>query len=360
MKEKLDYAVLAAHGSGINALNGFMNMQSDSSCLHHADEDKFNNFLASDNDRKKGVVIDSTLFEQNGLLERILNFPPELLIVLTRDPLARMKSVINSHIQWYANSATGFFEREVRDVLLWQHGGIANFINFMLPSHNMNTAATLFLKIRPFFKNIIFFDASAFAPDKVLETLNLIRKNLKLPEIIRIDGPSSLVFTKENTFVRDIRRLRFAIDDDVYYLKPYPFDHMPILQMNNEDVIITVEPEKVGFEVGKFAGPIGFVADGRQPTAAQKTAIRDLLNKYPHVVNRYCKDVSNRYKMAEKIANALFLDNEGALALCRENAETGRIVKEYFTRQFAVLFGLQNQPWTESREFLAKIETASF
>lgn len=133
MSDTFDFVCIASHGSGIKAFRRYLTMLDGVRCLlYPASLEQVENFLEQEG--KKGVILDSTSYLENGISEYILrNTTPGFLpIILSRDPVDRLLSVANTHLLWWAQSISGVFEKNVYKENIFPYSSMKHFIRHII------------------------------------------------------------------------------------------------------------------------------------------------------------------------------------------------------------------------------------
>lgn len=177
MKNKFYFIVLAAHGSGINAFVSFLNQIENLQCLKSGSSvEDYKNFLKSNFVSYKGCVIDKTTLLKNNILEYILqNISQDcILITIMRDPLQRLKSVMNTHILWWAETVSGTYCLNLKNDILYKNGDEKSFLSYLLNFPTMNTVVELYKMISHLFVRKLFYDISDLYPENAVNALQPI------------------------------------------------------------------------------------------------------------------------------------------------------------------------------------------
>lgn len=359
----LDFLVLASHGSGIHAFDTYVNMLAGVRCLgSNVNREQVDAFLAGTPSGKNGLVLDSAAAIANGLLEHVLRHAGKdcILVILGRDPLQRLKSVVNTHVLWWAESAAGVFERSAYATVLYAHGDVGSLTASMLAAENMNTVPQILPLVSPIIKRRIYFDIHDLYPENAPASLNNLYQMLygvPLPFFPAI--PDTLIYRKENSFVRFIKKLFIPYNDVYFGLTPCPREFCDALGLTSR-IVVECDPREVGFSLGTYdrgAGLAFVLADRAHhaPENAQRIA-REILEKEPSRLVEYCTDLSRRNHLALTLSRALELTDECLAELARQTPDFGRALRNFLERPRKVLAEagiMMPEQWDESSRFMS-------
>lgn len=259
MSDALDFIVLGAHGSGLNAFHTFANTISGIECIDwKTSTDKLKASLHANTHNKKGLVVDRADIKRNGRLECILqNLSSDcLLICLVRDPCARFKSVVNTHIQWWAESVAGTFDLPLSSNRLFTCGDEITHLKSIIKTPTMNTQVELFQEFSTQCRDILFYDISDLFPQNAASTFQKLSEVLLGQPLENFSVPGCLPFSRENLFVKFIKPLKL---EDNLKLKPCPVEFLEIYGYSQNDIVEKFAPDEYGFTLGDFPGDVALV-----------------------------------------------------------------------------------------------------
>lgn len=181
MSHPFDFIVLGGHGAGLNAFHTFANMIDGVECIDwKTPTDTLKDRLHGNPHNKTGLVVDRSDIKRDGRLEFIVQNLSEncLLICLERDPCARLKSVINTHIQWWAESVAGTFDLPLSSNRLFIYGDEITLLKSLVKDPTMNTVVKLFREFSAKCRDILFYDISDLFPQNAASTFQRISEIL--------------------------------------------------------------------------------------------------------------------------------------------------------------------------------------
>ncbi|MBD5417273.1 MAG: hypothetical protein HDR50_06365 [Desulfovibrio sp.] len=336
--DTIDFLVLAAHGTGIHAFHTYANMLPGISCLSHGISEKaIREFLRNPGHTAKGLILDTPALDE-GFLDAILArcSPQCTLVVLSRDPLERLKSVVNTHVLWWAEATAGVFDRPGHATKLYGCADVKTMTETLLDAPNMNTSWKLLPLVAPRMHNFLVFDIRELYPENaersLLSLLALLEKG-KLPQgsIPGFSIPRSLVYRKENSFVRFIKKLRLRHGDAWFAIKPCPYEFCSSYGLE-QDIVLLRDPADYGFSLGDYEGELAFVLceyDHHSRTNAMNI-VRQRLEQEPELLLDYCADISRRHAFAQKLADCVALTNDGLLDFARSDRQFGSALRQFF------------------------------
>ncbi|WP_297044842.1 hypothetical protein [uncultured Desulfovibrio sp.] len=326
--EFLDFIVLAAHGAGIHAFHTYANMFGNMACLDKdADAETLDAFLQA-NDTLKGAIIDSAGAVADGRLAAVLDRSgsDSAFVILTRDPLERLLSVANTHILWWAESASGVSGRQLSRTNLHQYGDVKTFLaNKLLGADNMNTLPRILPLLASKTNKYIFFDIHDLYPEHVEDSLAMLRGSIgeragTQREANGFSIPNALIYKKENSFVRYIRPLWLRHKDVFFAISPCPREFCAAYGLEPH-IVMSRDPADLGFTLGDYEGELAFVLTEYAHHAPEnaRRIVRGLLENRPSLLRDYCQDVSRRHRFASILTDALFLTDAKLLDMARED-----------------------------------------
>ncbi|WP_308620499.1 hypothetical protein [uncultured Desulfovibrio sp.] len=326
------FIVLASHGSGVHALHAYLTMLPGVECLlYPKSKEQIEIFLKSGG--IKGVILDSSAYMENGIFDCILkNLEGQTLaIVLSRDPVERLNSVVNTHILWFAQSASGVFEKST----VFPFSGIPGLLDHVIHAKTMDSVPGYTKCIHEKADSMLFFDMSDIYPEKYAHTLSKIAKYLSIPERERERERENLTncmpFGKENRFFHKIKRLRIHDKNLTFSLVPCltAFCHE---YGYAEDVIITTTRDECGFFLGDNAlKEISFVCIDYDHCSRKnaKRILSHILSRDWGKIRNYCLNISARNGLAKQIAENLYLTDKKLLDTSEENRTLGHALDIY-------------------------------
>lgn len=370
MSDKLDFIALGGHGSGLNAFDAFIPQLEDVVFLYRdLTEEKISAFLGSNTSKKHGVLIDRTSDAYNALLPYIIrNLSPDFsLIVLTRDPLARIKSVCNTHIQWWAESVAGTYELPLQSTMFFNCGDSKTLLATMLAESTMNTVTKYFQLFASRCRDLLFLDISDLYASNINNTFETIAQTLHIGKPHELSVPDALPFSRENLFVRYVKRLRLNLsagrDILTISLKPCPAVFCDIYGFSEENTILSVYPEEIGFTLGKFPGKVSFVIcndNGLTQEAISKIrkSIENESAKIREILLNYTADLSRRHHFSQKLYAAAELTDKRMMEFSTQTPAIVKNLYEFLGSQLSVVGNAAPQivkGWRDSIMFINKL-----
>lgn len=92
-------------------------------------------------------------------------------MVLSRDPLERLKSVVNTHILWWAEAVAGVFDLPGHATKLYDCGDVQTMTETLLGAPNMNTSWKLLPVLAPRMQKLLVFDIRELYPENAEQSL---------------------------------------------------------------------------------------------------------------------------------------------------------------------------------------------
>lgn len=327
----LDFIVFTAHGAGIHAFHTYANMYENMACLDmDADAETLDAFLLA-NDTLKGAIIDSANAVANGRLAAVLDRSDSdsVFVILTRDPLERLLSVANTHILWWAESASGVFSRPLPQTSLHQYGDIKTFLaKKLLDADTMNTLPRILPLLASKTNKYIVFDIHDLYPEHVENSLAMLRRCCRAKEreagtqreTNGVSIPNTLIYKKENRFVRCIKPLWLRHRDVWFAISPCPREFCTAYGFEPH-IVTSRDPAELGFTLGDYEGELAFVLTEYAHHAPENAMriVRGLLENRPSLLRDYCQEMSRRHRFAATLTDALFLTDEKLLDMARED-----------------------------------------
>lgn len=370
MSDKLDFIALGGHGSGLNAFDAFIPQLEDVVFLYRdLTEEKISAFLGTNTSKKHGVLIDRISDAYNALLPFIIrNLSPDFsLIVLTRDPLARIKSVCNTHIQWWAESVAGTYEMPLQSTKLYNSGDSQSLLAMMLADNAMNTVTKRFQLFAQKCRNLLFLDISDLYASNIHKTFDTIAQTLRIGKPHELSVPDALPFSRENLFVRHVRKLRLNYSSgkgvSTISIKPCPAVFCDIYGFSEENTILSVNPEEIGFTLGKFPGKVSFVIcndNGLTQEAISKIrkSIENDSAKINEILLNYTADLSRRHHFSHKLYAAAELTDERIMKFSTQTPAIAKLLYEFMASQLSVVGNAAPsivKGWRDSIMFMNKL-----
>lgn len=367
MDGKLDFIVLGAHGSGLNACHNFITQLKDVKCLYPCvSVASLTDFLNKTCQAHAGAIIDSTMPKRPGVLEAIRHSLSKdcLLIVLTRDPLARLKSVMNTHLSWWAEAVAGTYEMELGETLLYIYGSQQRLLYNLLIDSTMNAVVKLYHSLAQKCRKTLVYDISALFCGNSASTFQEISSHLRnkpLEEPLQI--PESRPFSRQNLFARYVKplfldlvrkgaRRRFTI-------RPCPRQFIQIYHYAEKQILLCQNPDELGFPLGHFTGEICFASAAPEDITEDEAAfLRKKLSSRPEIMRNYIDDLQRRHSFAENLFKTVRITDRKLLAWAREDADLAKVLLDFMLSQFALIDELAPglaKEWREAVPFVHEL-----
>lgn len=370
MDNKFDFVVLGAHGSGLNAFNVYINMVDNVSCMFsNISKETINEFLNNNKktNQKFGIIIDTKEICKNTSLQCLLeNIANEcVLVVLTRDPLSRIKSVMNTHIQWWADMVAGSHEGSVSNTMLYHWGDENSLLCELITEDCVNPVPTLYPLIKSSFKNVLFFDISDLYSENISNTFHQILTLLSIPGRRKITIPKSLPFSRQNTFVRYVKKLylnpHLPDKDVVASIQPCPDEFCKIYGFTNNQIVGTISQSEYNFTLGEFSGDINLIlCNIDNYNYSEINHIRLYILSNPSIIKDYINNLSKRHNFALQLANYIFINDKKLLDCCYKDKNTAFLLYTFLISQYS-LVKIENpvivSNWTTTFCFIEQIKS---
>ncbi len=336
MSDTFDFVCIASHGSGIKAFRRYLTMLDGVRCLlYPASLEQVENFLEQEG--KKGVILDSTSYLENGISEYILrNTTPGFLpIILSRDPVDRLLSVANTHLLWWAQSISGVFEKNVYKENIFPYSSMKHFIRHIINAKTMNAVVGFIDCIKEKYEEMLFVDVHDIYPENASKVLGIIEEKLNIAGGGGVTIPPGIVYAKGNSFVSRIKKLYINYNNLKFRIVPCPSLFCDAYGYEN-DIVITCNRDECGFTIGdNLIKEISFVCDdyGQCSKDDAKKILRSIFMNDESIIKKYCTDVSSRNRLANQIAENLYLSEEKIFALAADDKDFAGALFTYLERE---------------------------
>lgn len=364
MSQKFDFIVIGGHGSGLNAFHYFINLLPGVKCIYPGNNTQaIIDLVNEESDIKKGLLIDSCAIKQNQILSFVLNnlSPHCLLIVLNRDPCKRIKSVVNTHIQWWADAVSGTYELALKETLLYSLGDAKSLLQYMLTCDYMNTVVELYDIFAKKCKKSLFFDISDLYPENILTSLQMICKIINHDIVSDLTIPQSLPFSRQNRFVIYVKHLYLSFNHVNVALKCCPVEFCDLYNCPTERQIVTFSQDDIHFGLGDFKGNVAFVLDPLLTPELSKEillSLRECLNTNSQIIYNFVDDLNKRHSFANEIASHVYLTNDKILKYCSDNRILAAKMYDFITSQLIVMGNVAHKlvkNWDEAIKITNKL-----
>lgn len=332
MSTTFDFIVLGGHGAGLKAFHTFANMISGIDCFDwKIPVDNLKDCLTHNTENKKGIIIDREDIEKKGKLNFLLrNLSSQtLLICLMRDPCTRLKSVVNTHIHWWAESVAGTYNLPLSSNRLFLCGDELTLLKFIITNPIINPVVKLFHEFSTKCHKIHFYDISNLFPENAPGTFQQIAEILLGRPLKNFSVPGCLPFSRENLFVKFITPL--TLGNNLQF-KPCPVEFLPLYGYAQSDIVASFDPEEYGFPLGDFPGDVALVpmAPGHFSAGALASDAIDLKRAS---IEEYIDEVSRRHKFAKKLSETLLLTDEKLVEFSATDAQLAAQLSEFILSQ---------------------------
>lgn len=343
MDGKIDLVVIANHGAGQNALCYFLNQIRPAISTHiasgqYASEQSVAAWL----DRAglgKAIFFDSRTPLAD---DKFRNYVFENLsdscqfITLVRDPLQRLKSVVNTHIYWWACAASGLYHFQPGQTLLFRSRNINNLLSHLMAEPTMNVLADACQYLGAWRDRLRVLSIADLRHDRINKAFAPIYKAIYGAGFNPVDIPEAPAFNMINNFPRFIARKQIRITDFDLSIFVCPVEFLDAYVINKEAVIAEMDPASCGFNIGKFAGKIAFILDsGAVYPAEIKNHLRSYLAGHHKILQDYCKELSERSQLARQTGEALWLTDEKLLQYAHTNRNLAKQLASYLEQDIA-------------------------
>ena len=340
---KFDLVVLTAHYSGHLAFVNYINKTQTMLC-YSVEEFGFNyeriqSFLDNNQHIHKGILIDTTPDDDkvSFVLEHCSS--DFVLICLWRDPLDRFLSMYNLQVYNFTNISTGFYDEiklPISDNPIYKFGSIEAAMSDMTRWGIMNTVANSVGIFSPHTSNRMIICTGDISVKKAYGTLERINSFISDTSIARFTIPEINYYSHKNNFVHYGISLRIGIKDKEYEFVPCPMEMVKLLPNRFKDVIFAINPKDIGFDAGDFPGDIAFLINGEHDRRT-KAHIIELLKNNVSVIGTYCKVMSQRHFLAQRIAGPIKVDRRKLSTMLRLHPNLGREIHKYLSDHVSVL-----------------------
>lgn len=368
MGKKFDFVILGAHGSGLNAINSFLNLTANIKCMFSQITTKTieNFFQNSEVDSTLGIIVDTKEIINDPVINYLLSHLSSdvILIVLLREPIERIKSVMNTHLQWWADAVSGAHEVSLSQTMLYNWGDESSLLCELLSEDCVNPVPTMYEKFSQSFENKIFFDISALYPENIIKTLNKLSSYFPFSHLNELLIPQSLPFSRKNLFVRYVKKLYLDIKlPDKNFsisLQPCPQEFCSLYGFTDERILLTIKQNEYNFTLGDFSGDISFVICN--PAKFDLNDIKNIKNyirNNPLIIENYIADLTKRHNFSKLILKSLLLTDTKLMNFAKHNTHQALLLYNYCNTQYQ--FMKNEAPdfikkWSNTLHFIKELE----
>lgn len=364
MAHQITFIILGSHASGLSAALAFINKLPNTRCLdwRELNMERIKSFLSSNDDAKKGVIIDNARCQENGVLDYILdNISNDcLMIIFFRDPVTRLIGGINNIIVGWAYIAAGLMEINLNQSALNREKNIKSLALSMIMDPQNNTVVKLYSKISQCISTINLFDISSLYYQNVHSTLNVIYKYLHNTDAPRIDIPKSLPYSKENYYLNSIKPMQLIDKKNRKLLfRLIPLDFYTLFGYTEEQIIQTF-PRNI-LHLGNFDSCLGLILLNHNIFSQDEIIIlKNYLCNNDSMIAKYCEDLNKRSVLFKQLYKCLFLTEEAILEYSKSNYTFSTALKEFIWSPIKLYKNINIdllEYFSTSIEFLNKLET---
>lgn len=340
MNNKIDIVVISSHGSGIHAASLFLKQIEPKLSLFTiankmASKENIARWLNTETQGKVAIFESFAHLANDALRNQILaNLEDKCqFVILVRDPLDRLKSVVNTHIYWWACAASGLYAGNVYSTSLFAKMDIEGLLSSVMRAANMKTLVNTFRYLLSYHDKMNVLAISDLSHNKINQTFGRIYKDIFACGMNYVDFPKVPVFNKINNFPDRLRKMGL-FDDIEIGICPVAF--MDAYNIDKSNIIVDMDPQVCGFEIGNFPGNIAFVLDtGRKYSDETKNYLKSYFASHKHILIAYCKELSKRYKFARQVSDPLLLTDEKLLQYARTNSRLAKQLVSYLAEDLA-------------------------
>lgn len=364
----LDFIILGSHGSGLNAMQKYLNQCDVCQVLPHNGQNSLHHVepFLQQYTGTRGMFVDKAFSGPRAAndLDKLLAYCRRgyTLVVTTRDPLEQILSVINTHIRWWADASIGLSIMPITSLLLYQSMSVAGLCNKMLESNIMWAVQQLLPHMAEKAGQVFVIAINELHPPQIEHTLLKMFNTMGIDvrqHAWSINMPNSLVYSQINRFVGKVPKLACSGPMD-FTLDPCPEEFCDLLD-RNKALMLCYEPEEIGFTLGNFNGRIGFECSREEINASGLTEnaflkiVKDTVEADDlHVLRAYASNLSQRHTTALSVFEHLKVTGDKILA-----DSYGRGVLMSFKKYVAGYMDtvIKHRPdvvasWSTSRSFL--------
>lgn len=323
----LDFVILGSHGSGLNAMQKYLNqcdachvlLHNGQTCVHHVEP-----FLQQ-HTGTRGMFVDRAFSGPKATmdLDKLLAYCRQgyTLVVTTRDPLEQILSVINTHIRWWAEASIGLSTTPMTSLLLYQSMSVAGLCSKMLESSIMWAVQKMLPHMTANAGQIFVIDVNELHPPQIEQTLLTMFRAIGIDtqdHAWRIKLPDSLVYSQVNRFVGKVPKLACSGPMD-FTLDPCPEEFCDLLD-RDKSLMLCYDPEAIGFTLGNFSGSIGFECNRDEINTSGLTAdaflktVKDIVEADNlQILRTYASNLSQRHATAISVFEHLKVTSDKIL-----------------------------------------------
>lgn len=356
MDNKLfDFICIASHGSGINALIKYLQFF-DVDVLVYKNNllSSIDTFLNESCGKNMGVIVDKADISDISMNYIIKNSKNNFkLLILSRDPVRQLLSVVNTHILWWADSVAGISTTPLTSLYLYNNSNIYNLILHILNLDHMWTLPKL-LHSYYHINNKTIIDISELAPQKINDTMRII--NVKCDK--QLDNTTSLAFNRANRFVFNVKRIYVKKNNFSFSVYPCPTVFCRLYGIY-DDILYSYNKDEINFPLGNYDGTISFVCSNynfEQLSINKNEFIKYAKNIITQndsiIIRNYCNEISDRYEISRKL-------QEHFIVSCNDLINNRKLSKQiiYFIKRHLYVASKLNynidKIWNDSLQFLS-------
>lgn len=318
-KHCIDCIVLAGHGTALGSIVAYLRRFESMDVLWSAPnslEQCLPDFLETDFDFHTLILDHDGYFEHIELIRKFLA-PTLTLIVMTRDPIDQIESVVNTHIFWWALCAFGASEAETLGGLyLYQSGSLVACLKSIIVSGYLWPTTKILPALSNRVSKVYFTDVSDLSPKSARNTLSHISQLIYgRSRAYAFEEPHSRIFCRKNRFIGNIKKLHNK-ELLSFSLEVCPAEFYSALGKIHT-TSLHYNPSDVGFSSGDFKGDLAFECKSDDPVQKQippekfLAIVRRCVEANNKLILRsYCEDISTRIASAESLYSDICFNND--------------------------------------------------